>query len=205
MFEIGRIKFKPLSRDDLSLVEKWENRFFVTLYSRGRPLVFKNADDVEKDYEEMMENQSKHRFIIELRENDKSIGIATYDDHSGTVKNADVGTYIGEEDFWNKGIGKDVTLGFCEMLFFHQNYDRPSAWSSSINKRAHKVLTEFGFKKSGVARKSGYLFGKRIDWYMFDLLREEYMATRDEYLDKYLDDKDEYIRSTCMLKRPVKR
>lgn len=68
-----------------------------------------------------------------------------------------------------------------------------------MNKRAHKVLERFGFKKTGRARKSGFLFGKRLDWVMFDLLKEEYMGNRQEYLDEFLADKDEYINRACRL------
>lgn len=205
MFEIGKIRFRPLAREDTASLEKWENEYKVTLYSRGQPLVFKNSDEIEKEYEEYLENEDKKKFIVELTENDKTIGIATYEDHSNSVKNADIGTYIGEKEFWNQGLGKHITLGLCEMLFFHLNYDRLSAWSSSVNKRAHKVLETFGFKKTGRARKSGFLFGKRIDWVMFDLLKEEYIENREELLEKYLDDKEAYIKNYCKLKKPVKK
>ncbi|MFO7792207.1 MAG: GNAT family protein [Candidatus Saliniplasma sp.] len=197
MFEIGKIRFRPFDREDIPLLENWESKHRVTLYSRGRPLVFKNRDELEKEYEEDLENEDKRSLIVELIEDDKGIGIATIKDRSHKVKNADIGTYIGDEKFWNTGLGTNITLGLCEMLFFHQNYDRVSAWSSSINKRAHKVLTRFGFKKSGVARKSGYLFGKRLNWLFFDLLKEEYMENRDEYLDQYLEDKITYIKEFC--------
>lgn len=204
MFEIGRIRFRPFSREDLSLMEKWENSAQVTLYARCDPLVFKNFEDIERDYEELQKDEDKHRFVIEMIEDEKTIGIATYEDHSNSVRNANVGTYVGNQEYWNKGIGKEITLGLCEILFFHKNYDRLSAWSSAINKRAHKVLEKLGFKMMGKSRKSGYLFGKRIDWYMFDLLREEYMEKRENHLEGILEDKEVYLRDYCKLKKPKK-
>ncbi len=204
MFEIGRIRFRPLRKEDLPTLEKWENSNQVTLYARCNPLVFKSFEDVEEDYEEYLKNEDKYRFMIELCKDEKTIGIATYEDHSNTVRNADIGTYVGNQEYWNKGLGKEITLGLCEMLFFHENFDRISAWSSSINKRAHKVLKALNFKRVGKARKSGYLFGKRIDWYMFDLLREEYLEDRDELLGSILEDKAEYLKNYCMLKVPKK-
>ncbi|MFP3871302.1 MAG: GNAT family N-acetyltransferase [Candidatus Natronoplasma sp.] len=201
MFEIGKIRFRPFRRDDLSFLEKWENTRDVTLFARGEPLVFKNADEIEREYEEELENEDKHRFVIEMREDNRKIGIATYKERGGKVKSGDVGTYIGEQEYWNEGIGKKIALGLCEILFFHRNFDRASAWSSSFNKRSHKVLQSVGFQKSGRARKSGYVFGKRIDWLMFDLLREEYMSNREAYLDDILGDKKEdYVISQCKLK-----
>ncbi len=174
----------------------------MTLYSRGQPLVFKNNDDLEREFEEYLDNEDKQQFMLEKIEDDKKIGIANFEDNSNGVKNATIGTYIGEEEEWNKGLGKEITLGLCEILFFHKNYDRLSAWSSAFNKRAKTVLESTGFQKSGKARKSGYIFGKRVDWLMFDLLREEYMEKRQQYLDEILGDKKEkYINHYCKIRK----
>lgn len=200
MFEIGRIKFRTFCEEDLSMLEKWENTREVTLFARGRPFVFKNVKDIKKEFEEYQETKNKHRFIVEMIRNDKKVGIATYEEQGEMVRKADIGTYIGEDEYWDKGIGKEICLGLCEILFYHKNFERLSAWSSSFNKRSHKVLKAVGFQKSGRARKSGYLFGKRIDWLMFDLLRSEYLKNRETLLDNILGDKKEdYIISQCQL------
>jgi len=197
MLDIGRLRFRPLNRQDLHKLLEWENRYEVTLYSRGEPMVFKNKEQVERRFDEYLEDDKKERLIVELLEDEKAIGIATFKDRSKDIREASIGTYIGEKDYWDKGLGKEICLGLLEILFFQKNYERLSAWSSSVNKRAHKVLNAFGFKLSGRARKSGYLLGKRIDWYMFDLLREEYMPKRSEYLKKYLDDPKNYLIDYC--------
>ncbi|MFW6064613.1 MAG: GNAT family N-acetyltransferase [Candidatus Natronoplasma sp.] len=201
MFEIGRIRFRALTREDLSFLEKWENSFPVTLYSRGQPLVFKNTQDIKEEFEEYIENDDKQQFILEKKKDDKKIGIATYKDRSNAVKNANVGTYIGEPEEWDKGIGREISLGLCEMLFFHKNYDRLSARSASFNKRAQTVLEDVGFQETGRARKSGYVFGKKIDWVMYDLLREEYIPKRQKILEKILGErKEEYIKNNCKIR-----
>ncbi len=201
MFEIGRIRFRALTKDDLSFLEKWENSFQVTLYARAQPLVFKNTQDIREEFEEYMENDDKQEFILEKKKDDKKIGIATYKDRSNSVKNANIGTYIGELEEWDKGIGREITLGLCEILFFQKNYDRLSARSASFNKRAQTILEDVGFKKTGRARKSGYVFGKRIDWVMFDILREEYMPKRQELLEEILGEKkEEYVKNTCKIR-----
>ncbi len=199
MLEIGRVRFKAFKREDLHLLESWENFHEGTLYARGQPMVFKNMDEIEKQYEEYLENKNKQRFLVETREDDKAIGFASYEDHSRDVRNATIGAFIGDKDYWNKGIGKEITMGLCEMLFFQHRYDRLSAWTSSINLRSQKVLKKVGFKHSGTSRKSDYLYGKRIDWFMLDILREEYMPERLKLLNTFLDDTQEYIERHCKL------
>ncbi len=202
MYEIGRIRYRPFEREDLCLMDRWENKHEVTLFARGKPLVFKSIEENERDYEKYLEDKDKTRLVVELMvEDDKDIGIATFKERDGDVREASIGTYIGEQRYWNLGLGKEIALGLCEMMFYQKNYDRLSAWSSSINKRAHKVLEAVGFQLSGRARKSGYLMGRRIDWCMFDLLKEEYMPRRKEYIEKYLtkDQIKAYYENHCSL------
>ncbi len=199
MLEIGRIRFRPLKREDLHLLEAWENCHECTLYARGKPLVFKNMDEIEKEYEEYLKDTDKHKFVIEMGQDDKAIGFASYKDSSREVRNASIGAFIGEKEYWDQGLGKEITLALCEMLFFHLRYDRVSAWTSSFNHRARGVLEGVGFIHSGTSRKSGYLYGKRIDWYMYDILREEYMPQRRSYFKKYLEEHESYTKDYCTL------
>ncbi len=199
MLEIGRVRFRVFKREDLHLLECWENFHEGTLYARGQPMVFKNKDEIEKEYEKYLENSDKQRFIIETREDDKAIGFASYEDHSQDVRNATIGAFIGDKTYWNKGFGKEITIGLCEMLFFQHRYDRLSAWTSSVNHRSQHVLQDIGFKHSGTSRKSGYLYGKRIDWYMYDILREEYLPERDKLLDTYIPETEEFVKRHCKL------
>jgi len=37
MFELGDIRFKPVEKDDLKLLHKWENDFELMMYSRSKP------------------------------------------------------------------------------------------------------------------------------------------------------------------------
>ncbi len=199
MMEIGRIRFRPLRREDLRLLEVWENCHVCTLYSRGKPLVFKNMDDIEREYEEYIKDTKRRKFVVEMVSDDKVMGFSSYKDNSHRIKDASIGAFIGERDYWNKGLGKEITMGLCEMLFFHLGYDRISAWTSSINPRAINVLDAVGFVHTGTARRSGYIMGNRIDWYMYDLLREEYMPVRDRLLERYIEGHDAYIRDYCTL------
>ncbi len=208
MLEIGRIRFRPLMRDDLSTLAKWKGKLEVTLFSAGEPFLFMNDEDIERDFEDYMDNKNEQRFIIEMRNDDKKIGLAYYRDltNQNKVKNAKIGTYIGEEEYWAKGLGKEITLGLADLLLYHRNFDRLSVMSAAVNKRAHETFEAVGFKKTGRARKKGYLFGKRIDWYLFDLLREEYMSNRDELLDKILGkSKEDYLTNFCSLKHRLKK
>lgn len=190
MFEFGRVRFRAFERDDVRLLHKWENDSELMLYSRGRPLNSVNMDQLEKQYEDWVKDEKELHFIVELIESNEAIGTARLNrQDGGNVKTADIGTYIGKKDLWGKGLGRDITLGLLEMAFNQFNAERCQAWSVEYNHRAHKALEACGFKKTGIARQAVFVNGRRWDGFIFDILKNEYLNTRQDMLKRTLGKK----------------
>ncbi len=187
MFEIGNLIFRKVEREDLKLLHEWENDFELMLYSRGKPQNMKSYDEVVKEYEENMKDDKKMHFVVEMNGKGK-IGTASIRIKDWSiVKSADIGTYLSKE-YWNKGLGKIITIGLLELSFYFYNMERGEACSIEYNKRAHKVLEDCGFKRCAILRKTAYVMGKKWDWYCFDILREEYEEIRENLIRKYLSE-----------------
>jgi len=195
MFEFGRVRFRPLERNDLGLLHGWENDSEVIMYSRSRPLNFASLAQLEKQFEDWMKDEKELRFIVELVDSKEAIGIARLERQDwGNVKTADVGTYIGKRELWGKGLGREITVGLLEMAFNQFNAERCQAWSVEYNRRAHSALEACGFKKGGAARQTVFVNGRKWDSYHFDILRDEYLNIRLDLLKQTLRDKtEEYI------------
>ena len=201
MFEFANLRFRPLEKDDLRLLHVWENDFELMMYSRSKPLNMASMAQLEKQYEERMKQKKNLYFIVENTESNEPIGFATIRrEEWGNVQAADLGTYIGQKELWEKGFGKKITVALLEMSFIHLNMERCEAWSVEYNTRAHKVLEFCGFKKAGVMRNTVYVAGKKWNSFLFDMLREEYMKIRMDLLKKTLGERvDAYLERT----RPV--
>lgn len=201
MFEFGELRFRPWEKEDLKFLHEWENDFELIMYSRSLPMNFVSMTQIEKMYEERMKEEKNLYFIMETITPQEPIGIATIRrEEWANVKSADVGTYIGKKELWNKGLGRQITVALLEMAFFHLNQERCNAWSVEYNKRAHKTLEACGFKKVGEIRQTSYINGKRWNSYVFDIMKDEYLAIRKELLQKTLGDKlDEYLKKHCPL------
>ncbi len=184
MYEAGKIRLRPLERSDLSLVHELENDQYVTFYSRGIVINFKNMDEIIKEYEEDLKGNRK-RFVVEEIDNRKSVGIASIYDNPGPIKRAGIGLYTKKE-YWNSGFGKVATFILLEMLFYFLDYERVEAWSAEYNKRAHKVLMDNGLILEGKVRRGLKVAGKYYDWYLFGILREEYFEKRIDIINKIL-------------------
>ena len=201
MFEFANLRFRPLEKDDLKLLHVWENDFELMMYSRSKPLNTVSMAQLEKQYEERMKEKNNLYFIMENMESNEPIGFAAIRrEEWGNVQAADLGTYIGRKELWEKGFGKKITVALLEMAFIHLNIERCEAWSVEYNIRAHRVLEFCGFKKGGVIRDTVYVAGKKWSSFHFDMLREEYLNIRMNLLKKTLGEKvDAYLDIT----RPV--
>ena len=205
MFELGDIRFRPVEKDDLKLLYKWENDFELMMYSRSKPLNFVSMEQLERQYDKWMKENKEIHFIVELIDTNEPIGTAVIrKEEWSNVKNADIGTYIGKKEYWGKGYGKQITVALLEMCFIFLNMERCEAWSVEYNTRAHKTLETCGFKKGGVMRQTVLVNGKKWNSYHFDMLREEYINIRQGLLGKTLGEKlDEYLKRHCGLaKKP---
>jgi RimJ/RimL family protein N-acetyltransferase len=201
MFEFAGLRFRPLEKEDLKLLHVWENDFELMMYSRSKPLNVVTMTQLEEKYEEWMKKEKDLYFIVENVESKEPIGFASIRGEVwGNVPGADLGTYIGRKELWEKGLGKKITVALLEMCFIHLNMDRCEAWSVEYITRAHRVLESCGFKKGGIMRNTVYVAGKKWGSFHFDILREEYMSIRMGLLKKMIGEKMEiYLRKT----RPV--
>ena len=202
MFEFGDLRFRPVEKEDLTLLHKWENDFELIMYSRNRPMNFLNMTQMEKRYEEWVKDEKGLHFIVELAASKEAIGIARVEcEDWSNVRTAEVGTYIGKKELWGKGLGLQITVALLEMSFSQLNMERCEASSVEYNPRAHKALESCGFKKSGVSRKSAFVNGRRWNRFHFDILRDEYLELRTNLLKRILGERlEEYLQKHCTIK-----
>lgn len=205
MFEFASLRFRPLEKEDLKLMHVWENDLELMMYSRSQPLNAVSMTQLEERYAEWMKNEKNIYFIMEHVESNEPIGFASIRREIwGNIPGADVGTYIGKKELWEKGLGKRITIALLEMSFMHLGLDYCQAWSVEYNTRAHRALESCGFKKGGVVRNTVFVAGKKWGSFHFDILRDEYMSIRMDLLKNVLGDKvDDYLDKTRpALKQP---
>jgi len=206
IFEFADLRFRPVEKDDLKLLHAWENDFELMMYSRSKPLNVVSMAQLEERYGEWMKKEKDLYLIVENLKSKEPIGFAAIRTEVwGNVLGADLGTYIGKKELWEKGFGKKITVALLEMSFIHLNMDRCEAWSVEYNTRAHRVLEFCGFKKGGVVRNTVYVAGRKWGSFHFDMLREEYMNIRMGLLKKMLGEKiDIYLEKTQPVLKPLK-
>jgi diamine N-acetyltransferase len=206
LFEFAELRFRPLEKDDLRLLHVWENDFETMMYSRSQPLCTISMSQFEERYAEWIKEEKSINFIVENTTLKEPIGTAgIHRDKEGNVQSANIGTYIGKKEFWEKGLGTKITVALLEMSFIHLGLERCQAWSVEYNTRAHRTLEACGFKKGGAVRNAVFVAGKKWAMFYFDILPEEYMNIRMNLLKKTLGDSvQDYLKKNEPALNPAK-
>jgi RimJ/RimL family protein N-acetyltransferase len=87
---------------------------------------------------------------------------------------AEFGIFLGEKEFWNKGLGREATKLVLKHGFENLNLNRIYLFVFSTNPRAVKAYEAAGFIKEGVERQGVYKNGHYIDVIEMSILRSEW-------------------------------
>ena len=164
---------KGTSEEEIEKFTNWMNDFQVTDYTgRSAEIVTKQG---EKEWHENIVKEKTNKIfnIIELKTN-KLIGTISLEHFKWISRNAELGIFIGEEEFRNNGYGKEAINLILEFGFKYLNLHSIKLDLISINERAHKCYLKCGFKDTGKNRENIFINGKYYDRIHMDILENEF-------------------------------
>ena len=157
----------PIDRADVEEFTKWVNDLEVT-----RTLSIFNLNinyDVELD---IIDKISKdHNYSIIDIKNDKLIGIVGLSNIDYLHRTAEIGIFIGDKSYWNKGYGEEAMKLLLKYSFSYLNLRNVMLRVYSYNHSAIKCYEKIGFK----------MIGKRRNAIQFDM--KEHDITLSEICD----------------------
>lgn len=151
LLQNGKLKVRRLEKEDNVLLAKWLSNPLVLEFYEGRD----NPFDLEKVNEVFYAQEDNEvKCIVEYE--GKEIGYIQFyqvDDDTkkeyGYLNENVYGTdqFIGEADYWNKGIGTLLVTSIMRFLIEQKHADRIVMDPQAQNKRAIKCYEKCGFKK----------------------------------------------------------
>lgn len=84
------------------------------------------------------------------------------------------GIFIGEKNYWGKGLGTDALRTILKFCFNKLKFNRVGLAVFPFNKRAIKCYEKCGFRVEGRQRQSIYKNGKFVDDIMMGITRSDY-------------------------------
>jgi RimJ/RimL family protein N-acetyltransferase len=180
MLQGTKTKLRAIRKGDLKFFLVWLNDPEVTQYLT----VYLPMTDVaeEKYIEELSTKRSSTDvvFVIEAksRKRWKPIGCCGIHRIDWKNRDAELGIFIGEKNFWSNGYGTEAFGMAVDYAFGQLGLNRVSAGAYAFNERSIKMQLRLGFKKEGVLRKAIFKNGEFHDKVMLGLLCGEWKKNK---------------------------
>jgi len=158
LFQNGYLKVRKLEKKDNYLLARWLSNPSVLEFYEGRDNPF-DLDKVNKVFYDSEDDEFK--CIVEFNGNE--IGYIQFyllDDETkkeyGYFDENIYGTdqFIGEVEYWNRGIGTLLVTSMVKFLIEHKKADRVVMDPQIRNARAIKCYQKCGFKKVKILPKN---------------------------------------------------
>lgn len=89
---------------------------------------------------------------------------------------AEIGIFVGEKSFWNRGIGTRAMRLLLRHAFLDLNLNRAFLRVYETNPRGVRCYEKAGLKHEGRMRQARFRQGKYIDVLLMAALRDEWLA-----------------------------
>lgn len=121
-------------------------------------------------------NGSSSKLLLGIfdKSTDSHVGNASLQNINYIARSAEFAIVIGEREFWNKGIGRDVGVLIIDHGFKALNLNRIYCGTYSINHGMQKLALYLGFKQEGIRREADFKEGNYVDIIEYGLLKREW-------------------------------
>jgi RimJ/RimL family protein N-acetyltransferase len=160
----------PMNPDDAEKFTEWLNDLETTV----NLLLYNSVINAAGERAFLGNPSGDHNYSIIDMEKDELIGNCGLMEVDNLNRTAEIGIFIGNKNYWNKGYGTEALKLLLDYGFKALNLHNVLLRVFSFNKRAIKCYEKAGFKIIGKRREALYRNMERHDIVFMDLLDKEF-------------------------------
>lgn len=149
------VYIRPLVLQDAKISYRWRNDPEVWVYTGSKPDRIISPEIEEEWLRSKLDNTNERRFAICLEENDQYIGNVQLLDIDRTEGWYHI--FIGEKDFWGKGISQKATKLILSYAFSELNLENVLLEVNPLNVVALSVYKKIGFTPFAEMEIGGFI------------------------------------------------
>ncbi|PKK89756.1 MAG: GNAT family N-acetyltransferase [Candidatus Wallbacteria bacterium HGW-Wallbacteria-1] len=166
-----KVYLSPVNIDDAEKYAEWLNDMDVTVNLTLSNMIISTA--LERDLLVRL-STSHDSFAIVSKDTDKLIGNCGFLNVDQLNRKAEVGIFIGDRNYWNKGYGTEALTLLLDFGFNVRNFNNIFLTVKDFNARAIKCYEKLGFKVIGRRREASIFGDRKYDDIFMDMLPDEF-------------------------------
>lgn len=137
--------------------------------------------EIEQWYRKIQNDSTVKVFAIKTKDGIHigNIELSNLDFRAG---NTEIGIFIGDTSYRNKGYGKDAVCTLLRFAFLEVNLHRIYARIAAFNERAILFFKSCGFIEEGKLREAYFCSGKYWDVLIYGLLGNEFKLDKVQHI-----------------------
>ncbi len=167
----------PIDINDAEKYAMWLNDQEITDYLQLSTSVI----PIEGEREILRSLSKDHNYAIVALETDQLLGNVGLINIDHIHRSAEIGIFIGEKSFWNKGYGKEAMSLLIDYSYKKLNLNNILLRTYDFNTRAIACYEKIGFKRIGEIRQGIIRNLEYHNLILMDLLPEDF------YKDKQVE------------------
>lgn len=160
----------PIDAQDAEKFTEWLNDIELT----ENLTLYPHNISIENEKEALLNLSKGHNYSIIDIEKNELIGNCGFTNLDNINQTSEVGLFIGNKTYWNKGYGTEALTLLMDYGFKALNLHNISLRVFSFNERAIKSYEKIGFKRIGKIRESLLREKERHDIILMDILYNEF-------------------------------
>lgn len=168
-----RVYLRPYEADDARLIFTWFNDPLVTYYmfTGQRP---KTQEQIRAQIEKDVASEENTIFIAVDIANGDAVGLVGLYEIDHTARKAEMRIIIGNQSYWGKGFGTEMTDLIDFYGFDRLNLNRVYLGVTDENKGGVRAYEKAGYVREGVLKQDIYRNSRYYDSVRMGLMRDDY-------------------------------
>lgn len=176
MFKGEKVTLRPVRREDLPLLNQFNNDVEGELAGGGDPPMPQPLPMLEAEYEQSWSRGGRDNANFPIEADGKLIGGCALFDFNSTAHTCQLGITIGDKDYWGKGYGREAISLLVNYAFQYRNLHKVFLSVLGKNERAIRAYQAVGFAEEGRLREHVWSNGAYDDLVYMGILRKEWAA-----------------------------
>lgn len=167
-----RVVLRPVLKEDLPLFIRWINDPDVSQFLN---VFFPMMEADEQEWFESLPKRKSTDIVFVIVVDGKAIGTMGIHNINWKNRTATTGAFIGEKDYWGKGLGSEAKMILLDYAFNTLNLRKICSTVIAFNERSYRYSLKCGYKEEGRLKEHHFKHGTYWDEILLAVFRDDWL------------------------------